>query len=350
MTVRLLYRLIALCMGILAGRVFAQQEKAIVEDFNRDGFDDTITWETDYGTSFSYTRYVLIDGKANKNFKVERGGCYCEMLDIVAIPESLMDREYVWARRALQQQWDQTSRQLTPDPSLRWLISAYFHNQKTEQSTFFTQIISPDNQWIQGEMAIPPNYSIQISGDTLTRLADIFRSYYLADWDRSEESPNGSLNQAWLIYYAHNLGLNNPRSPQPVFSFEDASDKYRLHKTAHGVVLQEGKRYKWVFINDAMLTDGPEKLRWSSIKDARLAGNMIIIHHSGGLAGGEHLFLADIATGKVGRVNLNPDDPEYALEEIRFRVENDQLIVQIPELGSKPRVFCLTDLHQALIK
>ncbi|MEZ4829637.1 MAG: hypothetical protein R3C61_25625 [Bacteroidia bacterium] len=329
---------------LISGTLLAQAEKVYVNDMNRDGIPDTMRWESDFGTSFGYTRYTLSDGKSGKQYQVEKGGCFCEFLDIVPITEPM----HPWVIQAFEQQWNREKKFTTPDPSLQWLISGYLNNKKPTRNPYFSQIISPSVKWEPSPITIPPSYSIKVKGDTLQRLAGWFREYYLADWEENERSASPPLKQAWLIYYAHNLSPQSARNPRPDFILTDSTDKYQVYTTGHGVVVQSGKSYRWVFISDAMLTDGPEKLRWFSIKNAKIVGDAVIIHHSGGLAGGEHIFVADIPSGKVGRLILDPSEPEYGMENLTYILRSNQLILTIPMMEDSPRTYMIAELLNAL--
>ncbi|MDX2249742.1 MAG: hypothetical protein SF052_23360 [Bacteroidia bacterium] len=331
---------------LLSGTVFSQTQKSEIADMNKDGVSDTLRWETDYGTSFGYTRYVLSDGKTGSRYEVDQGGCFCELLDIIPITDPMMLRQNQWVIRVFEQKWNREKRFSAPDPSLHWLISGYLNNRPLAHNPYYSQIISPSVKWETGTMYIPPSYSLQIKGDTLNRLARFFRDNYLADWEETNQGL--PLKQAWLVYNAHNLSPKNTNNPRPDFVLADSSSKYQIYTTAHGVVVKVGSRYRWLFISDAMLTSGPEKLRWYSIKSARLMGDLVIIHHFGGVSGGEHIFIADILSGKVGRLILDPSDPDYGIEDLTYFLQGEQLRLNIPFLEDSPKKYCIPDLLQAL--
>ncbi|MEZ4773196.1 MAG: hypothetical protein R3D00_08435 [Bacteroidia bacterium] len=342
------YISIAAGLILISNTLFSQSEKLQIADMNKDGVSDTLRWESDFGTSFGYTHYTLSDGKTGLRFEVDKGGCFCEFLDIIPITDQMAAKQNQWVLKVLEQQWNGEKRFSTPDLSLHWLISGYLNNRKPVRNAYYSQIISPAVKWETIPMNIPPPYSIQIKGDTLQKLAAYFRENYLADWEDNNRSAQEPLKQAWLVYYAQNLSPQNTRNPRPDFILADSSSKYQVYVTAHGVTVKSGNRYRWVFISDAMLTNGPEKLRWYSIKSARLVGDMIIIHHFGGMSGGEHIFIADIVSGKVGRLILDPSDPEYGTEELTYLLKGDQITITIPLMEDSPRKYTITELQQAL--
>jgi hypothetical protein len=180
----------------------------------------------------------------------------------------------------------------------------------------FSQKIRFEPRWTDGKVVPPASYYL------VTADEKFLRSFPISSEDRP--AVGAARRQAWLVYYAHN---------HQALELAAASGEVEIYKTAHGVVVREGGRSCWVFVNDEVLTDGPERLRWPSIKSVLFAEGLVFIHHAGRE---EHLFVVDHRAGVAGR--LIPD--LFPASGGSFEVRDRRLLLR-GGLGAGPIEFSM---------
>jgi hypothetical protein len=261
------------------------QERVVKKDFNKDGVIDTLTTMADGGSGFGGDFVTLKDGKTGKAFTYNTWGSYGQLLRLIPFADELMRPENKGFKEALETALFPEIPSGNIDRSLAWLIDAY--SQMPQESgergdALFSQKIRFQPRWAEGEAASPGSYYCVTSDETL------FRRFPIYQEDNPPYGPDH--RQGWLVYYAAN---------HQNLELACASDPVRVFKSAHGVVVIEGGRSCWVFVNDEVLTDGPPKLRWPSIKEVHFSDGLVFIHHAGGE---EHLFVVDYRNGVAGRL------------------------------------------------
>jgi len=268
--------------GTSAHDPFTGQEKVTKEDFNKDGFIDTLTRLPDGGSGFGGDFVILKDGKTGEEYAYNNWGSYGQFLRLIPFDNRLAKPESKGFKEALGQALFMDIPLGPLESSLAWLVDAYSKSVTDPDAPLFSQKIHFQPRWTEGEVLPPASYYLVTSDETL------FRNYPIYQEDNPEY--DSAHRQGWLVYYS-----DNHQAFEPVF----ASGDVRIFKSAHGVVVSEDGRSCWVFINDEVLADGPPKLRWPSIGKVLLSGGLIFIHHTGGV---EHLFVVDYRKGVAGRL------------------------------------------------
>jgi len=293
--------------------IFGQNPKSIIKDFNNDGYKDTLKTYYDGGSGFGGTYLSLINGKTKEIFELDDFGCFCDIKKIILIPPKLMQLRNKPFLEAIKKELLPARRNF-PDASLQWLISANINNKKLSNNSYYDLFIKTPPQWIPGKIELPNTYYIDVSGDTLQKL-------YFAD----NEKPtwyNPKKNKGWLVYYAHNHYQNQKGNSLVLV---DASTKYKVFRTFHGVVVTKGNLHNWVFVTDYQLTGAPEKLRWKSIEDVVLIDKYLILQLINSEAFSNPIFIIDIEKGFTGRLRCNDDFfKSYRIDKENFIVESNK--------------------------
>ncbi|MDL2228599.1 hypothetical protein LJC30_06910, partial [Odoribacter sp. OttesenSCG-928-L07] len=103
--------------------------KAIIEDFNNDGFRDTLTSFYDGGSGFGGNYIVLISGKTKERFELDDYGCFCDIKQIVLIPPELRKTSNKLFLETIKKELLPKKMNL-PDASLQWLITANMNSKR----------------------------------------------------------------------------------------------------------------------------------------------------------------------------------------------------------------------------
>lgn len=261
---------------------FSGREQVVKKDFNGDGIIDSLSSLSDGGSGFGGEFVTLKDGKTGKTFAYNNWGSYGQFLRFIPFDNALLKPENKGFKEALEGALFPDIRPGNMDNSLAWLVEAYSNSTMDPGAPLFSQKIRFQPRWAEGETVRPASYYLVTSDETLFRRFPIFQ----------EDNPpyDSEHRQGWLLYYA-----DNHSNLEPVCE----SAGVRVFKSAHGVAVTDGGRSCWVFVNDEMLTDGPAKLRWPSVKKVLLSNGLVIIQHAGGE---EHLFVVDYRKGVAGRL------------------------------------------------
>lgn len=110
-----------------------------------------------------------------------------------------------------------------------------------------------------------------------------------------------------------------------------------LYTTNHGVLLKKKEEYAWIFINDiTVFKFGSDKLRWPSIKSAKVFKNLVVVNTHSFSQNADALYVIDINLGKIIRINnvywkiLQIDD--YTIENNEIKINALSSIKKIPLL------------------
>jgi hypothetical protein len=287
---------------------FCGEPTVIIRDFNRDGYEDRLERFYDGGSSFGGNFVSLTDGKTREKYNYNSWGSFGQFLLLIPFDNRLLKSENKGFKEAIEEALFPDIRHGSIENSLGWLINAYLTTQMRPSNELFSQKISFKLSWTEGKIVVPSSYYFVTSDEKL------FKRYPIYQEDNPKYDQHHG--QGWLVYYAHNhRGLE----------LVQFSDIFKVFKTAHGVILSRGDQYCWVFINDEILTDGPPKLRWPSIKKVVISNELVFIHHMGGE---EHLFIVDYSKGIVGRLKGD----KFSGENSDFEIRNNQLTIRV---GSK---------------
>jgi hypothetical protein len=250
---------------------------------------------------------TLKDGRTGKDYAYDTWGSYGRFLRLIPFEDELMEPRNKGFKEALAGALFPGIPEGKADGSLAWLMEAYSRlgrQPETSADGPFSQRIRVKPRWTAGEIVPPRSYYLVTDDEKL------LGSLPISDVDGPKAGLAG--RQAWLVYYGHNHG-----ALEPVI----ATGEVRVFRSAHGVVVNEGGRSCWVFVNDEILTAGPDKLRWPSIKDVQMAEGLVFIHHAGTE---EHLYVVDHGAGVAGRLAPEIFPPAGG----RFEVRDGRLFVQ----------------------
>lgn len=287
-------------------------EETDVKDFNSDGFADTLTYINDgYGVDA-----FIVDGRSGEQFEMVYWSCKCAIKHVLEVPEALTKPENRPFLDALQEKLCPPFKD-APDPSLQWMLSAAEHHVRLDDHPYFDLVMDPKVPWTAGSLRLPDSYTITVKGEDLNRA-------YLS-WERSETPAHMLQHGAPLIYRAHNhYRIPSGDSTKQVGQTATCS----IIRTSHGLIAQRKSEHKWLFITDAGLNSGPEKLRWESIVKVQVVGEYALLQQSLTPIPGYALFIIHIESGKCARMKtLFSEDPTRPSDLGRFQVDGEQLQV-----------------------
>ena len=290
--------------------VFGQDSKTITKDFNNDGVLDTLKSYYDGGSGWGGTFVTLINGKTKENFEMDNYGCFCNIWNIILIPPELRKASNKPFLEVIKEELLPKKMNI-PEGSLQWLITVNLNSKELSNNIYYDMLIKTPPQWTFGKIKLPDIYYIDIKGDTLNKL-------YYTDTETSKWK-NSKKDEGWLVYYGHNHFRNEEGDSLVLV---DASPKYKVFRTSHGIVVQKGLSYAWVFVTDYRLTGGPEKLRWESIGNIKLVNKHIILQLNASLSSNP-IFVIDIENGIAGRLRYD----DYC--GTSYKIDNEKIIIEI---------------------
>jgi hypothetical protein len=287
--------------------VWAQNNDPGFEDFNGDGYTDTLRAFYNGGSGFGGKFCELTNGATHEKYELDTWGCFCQIKRTIIIPEVLRKTENRMFLKAMEQEVLPEKRN-KPDPSLRWIINANSSNYILSDNIYFDLIIYAPPEWISGKIELPDTYCIDIGGNVLNKL-----------YIRETEPPyfdDYTEDEGWVVYYGHNH-YRNPSGDS--LTLADSSLSYKVYITSHGLVIKKEDSYAWMFVNDFDVTGGPQKLRWESIKKAQIFENHIFIQQSLRPDSESRIWVIDIETGTSVRMKA---------KTYSFLIENGQLLME----------------------
>ncbi len=265
----------------------AQENPQIkTKDFNQDGYVDSLITTLSRGSGFGGKTISLIDGKNGNSFKMESKGCYCQIKQIITIPPALNQAQTSHYKEViLADLLPPMKNQL--DPSLSWLIEANNNHHRLKDHPYFDLIIYPKIDWKKGDIQLPDTYTINVITEKNGQNQQIISTL-------KEKTSKDKL----LVYFGHNhFSHRESDSLKHVVT----NKSYKIFKTAHGILAKKGNRFKWLFINDYALFEGPEKLRWPSIGFIQVVGEFLIFQHHLTPGMEKNIFVIHLESGICGR-------------------------------------------------
>ena len=199
-------------------------------EINADGDDkpDVIEAEDSFGSTQGMTSITLTLGSTGERIVVDHHYSFEFFVSETTIPDQLIESKYSCALRLIEEVlFHGVSNHI--DPSLEWLLQGKKHLR-----------------WIKGPPVLPQTYTVRV-----------------------KTSKGGK----WISYLGNNHSFRGGKGPyKPVILIQRGS--YVLLGTFHGVMLTdpERSRYAWIYI-----FTGGAKLRWPSIKSARIEGKTAIV-------------------------------------------------------------------------
>lgn len=221
-------------------------------DVDGDDKTDVIDAEDSSGSTQGMTFIRLTLGSTGENIVVDHHYFFEFFVSETIIPDKLIEPEYYCALRSVEEVlFHGVSDQV--DPSLMWLLE--------EKKRL---------RWIEGPPVLPKTYTVRL------------------------KTSNGP---KWVSYFGHNHSFRRGKGPNKPVVMSRQGDHVLL-ATSHGVILTDSKRTKhaWIYI-----FPGGAKLRWPSIKSARIEGETAIVQLEKDPSGGERAseVRIDLNTGDI---------------------------------------------------
>ena len=199
-------------------------------EINADGDDkpDVIEAEDSFGSTQGMTSITLTLGSTGERIVVDYHYSFEFFVSETIIPDKLIEPKYHCALKHFEEVlFHGVSNQV--DPSLEWLLEEEKHLR-----------------WIEGPPVLPETYTVRV------------------------KTSNGG---KWISYLGHNHSCRGEKGPYKPVVLTQKGDCVLLG-TSHGVILTDPKRSKhaWIYI-----FPGGAKLRWPSIKSARIEGETAVV-------------------------------------------------------------------------
>jgi len=303
---------------LLAGSAFGQNEgtQLEIEDFNKDGSADTLTTFRDSGSGFGSISCSMVNGRTGEVHEWGVWGSFGEIRQTLAIPPSLAKTENEAFLLRMKEEILPPIRDKA-DPSLNWLITANRSQIVLASDTTYNLVLFPSSTWIKGTPESPANYCLKLDPSDFADLYHIEEEK--PDW-YDEKRTAGYLSYAGMNHSNfRRFSWESVQTDSSEFIPVQSNANYAISKTSHGIIVQKGDSYKWIFVNDMVLTSGPEKLRWSSIGDVALFDHFIVFQHLLAPYPTNQFFIIDLESGVCGRLKEMGNN---------FKLEGNGLIIQ----------------------
>lgn len=273
---------------ITSFHIFGQNSTLKKEDFNHDGFEDTL--ESHYeGDSWFGGKYSSVkDGKTAKIYELNNFGSFNNIKKSVLIPSELLqegNKEFLYTlKKELLPDF-----KVSPDPSLEWIMESTKSFKVITNLKYFDTIINPKINWRNTGIELPSTYYIELNNRTFNLLYNSNMDNYPKIHDLKSEG--------YLIYYGHN---HFERKNESRIELITENDIYKVYTTKHGVLVKKENKYKWVFISDDDLFGNTDKLRFNSINKVILIGEYLVVVQNI-VKSGIKFYYIDIESGMVGK-------------------------------------------------
>jgi hypothetical protein len=221
-------------------------------DVDGDEKPDFIEAEDRFGSTQGMTSITLKLGSTGESIEADYSYSFEIFVSGTSIPDKLIEPKYYCALRVVEEVlFHGVSDKI--DPSLVWLLEKKKHLR-----------------WVEGPPVLPQTYTVRV------------------------KTSNGG---KWISYLGNNHSFREGKGPyKPVVLTRKGS--YVLLGTSHGVILTDPKRTKhaWLYI-----FSGGAKLRWPSIKSARIEGKTAIVQLEKDPSGGQRNYQVriDLKSGEL---------------------------------------------------
>lgn len=257
-----------------------------INDFNADGFADTLSSWYDGGTGFGGYYAKITDGRSQQHYIMDSHSCFCDIRTSFPIPIPLLKTENEAFLTVIKEEISPEFR-VKADQSLKWMLSAQINYNRPLNDSVYQTVFSPKVDWVEGEIELPSTYSINLNSEMLAKHPAV------------DNDPLTGLfsTDGIMVYWAnqhYGTGDNLTRIAQ--------NKLYKIHKTKHGLIAETHQhKYKWIFITDNHSTGAPNKMRWESISRVRLFGNNVFLEQSIPPMLENQYFVIDIESGVVAQ-------------------------------------------------
>lgn len=315
---KIIYIIIIILYPILTN---GQVRDIKIKDFNQDGHIDTLEINNDSGSGFGGKYVTLINGKTKEIFELNDFSCFCEIINVIPIPDKLLLKENIAFYNVLKNELLSTE-QDPIDPSLDWLLGAYLNWKILQDNPYFDIVIKSPLKWRNGDIKLPSLNYINLQGDTLKKISKLKKDF-------ASESAKVYQN-AWLTYRGHtHAQVSNETKAGEIATIKEAS--YNIWKTAHGIIISRDNRYSWVFVTDFNLTGAPQKLRWTSIgKIVEINGHLIFqMINSNDFS--NPIFVLNMDSGVIARISSDfyESDSTFSVDITHLKIQKNDVLHSI---------------------
>lgn len=313
---------------------YAQQSDTLTKgDFNKDGYKDYILQRCANGSGFGGCTFQFKNGKDKRIVKVPYTRCYCSLLGLLPYPQALFkDSRFRNFPAGFEKAFLAGMPLQAADASLHWLIDANYTYRLLPGDSLFSSTLHWMPRWQSGTPAVPANYAVRLSGDTLNVLSR--RLLFDEGGTRIDSGSSGLL----LFYAQRQLGFNAKQSLSPVV--RNAEQHTNVYTTGSAVIFQKDSLYTWCFFNDALF-EGPPKQGAATIRDVAVFNDLVfvLVNSGGGVA--PQLFVCDPVKGCLAEFSKTPDAEKIGLENGVIRCGNgcvyltSEVLEHFKSLGGK---------------
>lgn len=270
--------------------LFSQIDTTIItEDFNKDGYTDTLETGYDGGSDFGGYFVTSTNGKTKEIFHLETYGSFSDIKRVIVIPKALSNPEnQIFLDMMIKQIFPEYKEK--PDGSLQWIINGFHNLKKINDNEYFDLIINPKLKWETDKIDMPYMYYTKLDKKTTQLMVN----------PTHKKTENDS-TIGFIVYYGHNHYRFTEEQKDSLVELAK-NEKYKVYRTSHGVLVKKGEKHKWVFVTDLNITGAPGKLRWESIDKVFLKDEHLIIKQTFPVFGYSQIYLLNIDSGVCGRI------------------------------------------------
>ncbi len=295
------------CLSVQAQR----NEFRAVKDIDGDGVKDSLYTFYDGGSGFGGTYGEIVNGASGKTYELDTWSCFCDSWLIKALPpEYKLPHHRVFYDTLIHRLFGSLEKQA--DPSLKWIFDAHTHNTKLGSSSVYESVLTVPISYHEKPESYDISYSVKADKESLKKY---FRTY-AEEPDWLDDSPKGLIRK-----------YNGFLAPKKTIEHKNG----KLLAANHGIAIQrkDGK-IAWLFVTDPIITGGPEKMRWPSIGEIQVLGDLIIFELNMAPAVDKYIYVINTKTGRVGKLNTisekNFDSPKDGIS-----ISNDILYIHNEE-------------------
>lgn len=276
------------CLIFFAG--FSAYAQIELRDLNADKILDSVTVTKSSGNSGNSIEIRVVDGKTRNTSDLVYSFSNGRMISLMPVPD---DTE----RNTLYYTFLDSTVFGTPStsvisPGLNYLLSSAISQTTLEDQGIFSSVMNYTVEWVKGDFSLPTATHILLGGDSLKQIMKkIGFSGIIAHNDREI----GDFKKAWLYFAGNTLSITETTA---------LSKHVEVIRMNHALVLKEKGKYTWVFVNDELITDGPEKLRWPSVQKVRCSHNLLFVLHTNATKGNTSIYVIDYVNGICGKLNV----------------------------------------------
>jgi len=268
--------LLFFAIGLISGQTIQ------IKDFNQDGLNDTLTYES-YGNSVNEIQYV--DGSTGKQYSFYNYPSYNDFLYFIPISKDIIN--VLELLNSIQELFFSNLKRSKITPELKWLISAYEFSNDENSNPHYSRIYKVPKDWYNWPPIFPEAIYMIVDTDTL-KIPDYYR----------REGENSQFG--WLLYYGHNHRQFINNQIKSDFTKTKSTNTFDLYKSSHGLLMRNEEQFSWLFHSNSNLTGGPEKLRWTSIEKVLIYEKFVFVHHKSPIRGENKVFVINTENGTVG--------------------------------------------------